>query len=175
MKTKKLILVIALISLSMLTKVAAQDGASYNTAIGLRLGETSGLTVKLKGSDHAIEGILGIWSDAFSITGLYEKHINAGGIPGLEWYYGGGAHVAFLTSGPYYNGVYYYSVDRGRYYFYRYGGDLGIGIDGIIGIEYKIPAIPIAFSLDLKPFLEYNTGGFFYGSFDPGLGIKVAF
>jgi hypothetical protein len=48
-------------------------------------------------------------------------------------------------------------------------------MDGIIGIEYKIAPIPLAVSLDMKPFFEMNTNGRAYLSLDPGIGVKVAF
>lgn len=145
----------------------AQDG-SYKTAIGIRAGETSGLTIKqFIGSSTALEGIIGMWSHGFSTTLLFEKYVPTGSVAGLNLYYGAGGHLAFET------------VDYGWYYrherFYRYRHDhFGIGIDGIVGLEYKIPSIPIAFSLDLKPFIEFQTHGVAWVSLDPGLGVKVA-
>ena len=65
--------------------------------------------------------------------------------------------------------------------YYGVGGHLGaaankfaIGIDAIVGLEYKIPNAPIAFSLDYKPsvnFMNLNA----YGLFDLALGIKFTF
>jgi hypothetical protein len=142
---------------------------SYKTAIGLRAGETSGLTIKhFMGGDAALEGILGIWSHGFSATLLYEKHAPIKS-SGLNFYYGAGGHIAFET----YNHSWYYRHGN-RYYEHRHGG-FGIGIDGIVGIEYKFP-IPLAISLDIKPFLEVvSDGGGVWTSLDPGLGLKVAF
>lgn len=148
--------------------VFAQSG-SYKTAIGLRAGETSGLTIKqFLGSSTALEGIIGIWSHGFSGTLLFEKYAGTG-VDGLNVYYGGGGHVAFET---HHHHWYYYKKDR--YYHHRHGY-VGLGIDGVVGLEYKIPPVPIAISVDLKPFVEVTTGGSVWMSFDPGLGIKVAF
>ncbi len=146
----------------------AINSDTYRTAIGLRVGGTSGLTIKhFNGRGAALEGIIGIWNDAFSVTGLYEKYAGAG-LSGLNWYYGGGFHVA-AESNRYYN--------RGRYYYRDYysNGGVGIGVDGIVGIEYKINPIPFAISLDLKPFFEINTNGGAFFALDPGLGLKFAF
>jgi len=145
---------------------------TYNTAIGVRLGETSGLSIKhfMDRGSSAIDGIIGIWPDAFSLTCLYEKHANAG-IEGLTWYYGAGGHV-FFESG---SNRYYY---RDQYYYYRryYTTDgAGLGIDGVVGLEYKIRPVPFALSIDLKPFVESNTNGGLYVSLDPGFGIKFTF
>lgn len=167
MKTIRTFIIAAIIGISCSSQIKAQD---YRTAIGLRLGETSGLTFKQAlGGDHAFEAIVGFWPDAFSITALGEKYVPLA-VPGLDLYYGVGLHVAFETTDRY-----YYLADRGRYYFTRYGGSTGIGIDGMLGVEFKVPVVPLAFSLEIKPFVEFNTNNNIYLALDPGLGIKLAF
>lgn len=149
------------------------ESSTYKTAIGLRAGQTSGLTIKhFVGSANALEFIVGVWPYGFSATGLFERHASAGA-EGLNWYYGGGGHVAVHSGRLYY---YDYRYGNRRYdYYYRSGSDLGLGVDGVIGLEYKIKPIPFAVSLDLKPFIEVNTAGAAFIGLDPGLGIKVAF
>lgn len=153
-------------------QISANEFPYYKTAIGLRGGGTSGATLKHFTSQRtAVEGILGIWYNAFSVTGLIERYVPAGisSIPGLQWYYGGGGHIAFETGRTYY-------VYEGTRYAYRYSeGEVGFGLDGILGIEYKIPPIPFAISLDMKPFVEINTFGSAFISLDPGVGIKFTF
>lgn len=178
MKTTK-ILSAVLMAVFVTANVNAQDGdkmpdlainsTSYKTAIGLRAGETSGLTIKqFVGSSTALEGIIGVWSHGISATLLYEKHVPAFDVAGLNWYYGAGGHVAFEAG----RRLVYYRNDR----YYRYNeGNVGLGIDGIIGMEYKIPSIPFALSLDVKPYVEVITNGRVWTSLDPGLGIKVTF
>lgn len=143
-------------------------GSSYNTAIGLRAGETSGLTFKHFKNSIAFEGILGFWNHGFSATLLVEKHAPAFGISGMNWYYGGGGHVALQSA------YYYRYYDRGRYKLYH-DGSVGIGVDGIVGLEYKIPSVPFAISLDVKPYLEVVSNGGVWTSLDPGLGVKLTF
>jgi len=158
-----------MITLLALCSVCSGYG-QYNTAIGLRLGETSGLTIKTAVADAAmLEGIVGIWNRGLSATLLYEIYAPAFA-SGLSWYYGGGGHVALVTHR---SGYSWY--DYGQRRFYYNDGGAGIGIDGVAGLEYKIPKAPIAFSLDLKPFLEFNTRGGAWVSLDPGLGMRVAF
>lgn len=150
-------------------KPAPAMGSTYSTAIGLRGGETSGLTIKhFVGANTAIEGILGLWHHGFTATVLLEKHVSAFNVSGLNWYYGGGGHIALQTNNKYYG----YGQKRNDQYD---NGNIGLGVDGIVGLEYKIPAVPIALSLDLKPYIEVISNGNIYGSLDPGLGIKVAF
>lgn len=150
-------------------QLKAQTGKStYQNAIGLRVGPTSGVTFKHHSGSHAIEGIVGFWNTGASITGLYEIHAPTG-TPGLKWYYGGGGHIAFQSSD------YYYRY-RGNDYVYRYRDQgVALGVDAIVGIEYKITPIPIAVSLDIKPLIEINNHGNVYGGLDPGLGIKFTF
>lgn len=137
----------------------------YKTSLGIRVGGTTGLDVKhFFRPATAVEGILGTFGNGFSITGLVEKNAQAFDVEGLNWYYGGGAHIAFYN-------------DRrdywGRDVRYRDNNDVGIGINGIIGLEYILPDnIPVAFSLDLKPFLEIDSDGDVGVAPDLGLGIK---
>jgi hypothetical protein len=142
-----------------------ESKAQFTSAIGVRAGGTSGFTFKHKYNKlMAFEGILGAFDNGLSITGLIEREQNIN-VEGLYVYYGGGLHAAF------YDGSHYtrYGRDVSR-------GDvngIGIGVNGIIGLEYRLPNdIPIAFSMDLKPFLEVSSGGYVGFAPDPSLGIK---
>lgn len=146
--------------------------AQYNVAVGVRAGGTSGITIKKNYTHSAIEGIIGFWRHGVSITGLYERHPGVTGVNGLHWIYGAGGHVRFYNPefskknrGPWYYG-YPNEVDPGA---------LGLGVDGIFGVEYKFPAIPFAMSLDVKPFIEFTSDGYAWFAIDPGLGLKLAF
>lgn len=145
--------------------------AQYDFAIGLRTGGTSGITIKKNYGKSAIEGIAGFWHDGFSATSIWTRNTTAFSQPHLNFYYGVGGHLSIY--GDRFNtksGISWYSHPRG----YQDGG-FGLGIDGTIGIEYKIKDAPIAFSFDLKPYLEILNGGDVIYATDPGLGIKVAF
>ncbi len=144
------------------------QSSTYTTAFGVRGIGTSGLTFKhFTGSTRAFEGIVGFGPDAFSLTVLTEFYGPAFDEPGLRWYYGIGGHLATQT-----RWVNYRTDNR---VYQRESDDIGIGVDGIFGIEYKINPVPIAISVDVKPFLEVTTGGDAYLAFDPGLGIKFTF
>lgn len=171
----KKIIVASLVMLVQTFGVQAQEGpklaqntTSYHTAVGLRVGGTSGLTIKqFLGQSAALEGILGLWNHGLSATLLYERYAPTGA-PGLNWYYGAGGHVAFDTG----HTVHF----RGHHYYNKYRHDeLGLGIDGILGIEYKIPPVPFAVSVDMKPFMEFTTSGDVWLSLDPSIGIKLTF
>ncbi len=141
----------------------------YRRPVGIRAGETTGITYKkFIATSTSLEGILGIWYHGLSVTALYQKYRPAFGAANLNWYYGGGCHMAFKT------GTSTLNTFGQRRYYYREGG-LGLGIDGVFGLEYKVPAAPVAFSFDFKPFIEFNTRGGGWLSLDPGIQIKAAF
>jgi hypothetical protein len=142
----------------------------YKNAVGVRFGETSGLTIKhFTSANKAIEGIVGVWYHAVSVTVLSERYAPAFNTAGFNWYYGIGGHVAIETD----NHRHY---NEGRRGYHHYHGDgAAIGVDGILGLEYKIQPIPFALSLDMKPFMEVTTNGDVYLLLDPGLGIKFTF
>jgi len=127
----------------------------YETGIGVRLGGVlQGITVKhFLNTNSALEGILSFSHHSFIITCLYEKQLPVSSAAGLYWLYGAGAHIGF------YNGEddYYKYIRRGsRYYYYDDVGSTTImGIDLIIGMEYKFPKAPITIGLDLKPAFDF--------------------
>jgi hypothetical protein len=142
--------------------------AQYSAALGLRIGGTSGVDVKyFYKPTKAFEGIIGTFGNGISFTGLIEKYSPVYNAEGLYIYYGGGAHLAF------YDGRSRYYSCFGREVNYYKNNDVGLGINGIIGIEYRLPEnIPISFSFDLKPFIELGTGGYVTFAPDPSIGIK---
>lgn len=145
----------------------AMHAQNYKTSLGARAGGTSGVSVKhFYSRDMAVEGILGFFGNGTSITGLLEKHQLAFDTKGLQFYYGAGAHVAF------YNGKYYYRNGFWRDINYYDRREVAFGVNGILGLEYTIDDLPIAFSVDFKPFVEVGPGGYVGFSPDPSVGIK---
>ncbi|QCR24433.1 hypothetical protein [Pontibacter sp. SGAir0037] len=153
-------------TLALVAAFSAVQAQEYTTGIGLRGGVASGLTVKhFIERDAAIEGIL---STSFNyrgtvITVLYEKHAPAFNARGLQWYYGIGGHVGF------YNGRYYYNAGHRRY---GDKGIFGVGVDGILGLEYYIRDIPFTIGADIKPYINIPSGG---GFWDSALHVRYVF
>lgn len=147
--------------------VSAVQGQDYKTGLGIRIGGTSGVTVKhFYSRSMAFEGLVGFFGNGSSLTGLVEKHALAFDTKGLQFYYGGGAHIAF------YNGRYRYNNSFWRDINYYDQREVAIGVNGVVGLEYSIPDLPIAFSLDFKPFVEIGPGGYVGFSPDPSVGVK---
>jgi hypothetical protein len=163
---KKLCLIAMAIMTLFLNRAGAQTSeGNYKFAAGIRAGETSGLTFNVNTTaSTGLEFIAGIWSDWVSLTALYEIRKEAFNAKGLNWYYGGGGHFSFAT------GTYY---QEGR--TYPRGDFSGIGLDAILGLEFKIPEVPFAVNFNLKPLFEINTVGDLYFAIDPGIGLKFTF
>ncbi|NCI46170.1 hypothetical protein [Sediminibacterium soli] len=137
------------------------DGPDYKTAIGVKV-YPGAITLKhfIKPT-VALEGLGYISSDGFRLTGLYELHNDIGGVAGLKWYLGGGAHV----------GV--WSDSWRTKYPYRNDG-LALGIDGVLGLDYKIQGIPLNISFDWQPSFNIIGYSYFEGGWG-GLGLRYTF
>ncbi len=141
-------------------------------AVGFRAGGTSGLTVKsINSSGRALEGVVGFWNDGLSLTGIYERYKPVSSVNGLGLYYGAGGHLTFYEQN--FRGHRWYDGNNNNDNISD--GAVGLGIDGMLGLEYKFYSIPIALSIDMKPFVEFTSSDHIWFSIDPGLGIKAIF
>ncbi|SIT33122.1 hypothetical protein SAMN05421788_11234 [Filimonas lacunae] len=147
------------IALAMLSGVKAQNlGSDYQTAIGVKV-YPGALSFKTFTNDNtAIEGLAYFWSNGFRATGLYEIHGDIEGAEGLKWYVGPGAHLGF------------YNNNWKDKYPDRSSG-IALGIDGVLGLDYKISGAPINISLDWQPSLNLIGYSYFEGGWG-GLGIR---
>ena len=147
-----------LIAASFTTK-AQSLGHDYRTAVGFKFWPGA-ITVKhfIK-SNAALEGLAYFWHDGFRLTGLYEFHGDINGAPGLKWYVGPGAHLGFY--------------DEEWQHDHEDDGKIDFGVDGVLGLDYKINGAPINLSVDLQPSFTIVS--------DPavrvwgGLGIRFTF
>jgi hypothetical protein len=136
--------------------VKAQDDPAptspgYKMGLGVRLSSNAAavnnsITFKyFLNQQTAVEALLS-FGDPVAVGLLVEKHKPIFG-NGFNWFYGGGGYVGF-------------------------GGTRNAGLQGVLGLDYKIPSIPFNLSLDWKP--ELNLAKEF--SFEPAaLGISARF
>ncbi|MCD8171931.1 MAG: hypothetical protein LUD76_00445 [Alistipes sp.] len=137
---------------ALLVMAGAASAQNYKWAGGVRAGgETVGFTVKHKfDSANGLEGILSYpWKNGFTATVLYERHIPVIG-EGFEFYYGLGGHTG------------------------SWNHRFSLGVDVIAGLEFQIPAVPLALSLDYKPAFNIVKKTKFYMA-DIALGVKYTF
>ncbi|MGQ7852832.1 hypothetical protein ACUN24_01150 [Pedobacter sp. WC2501] len=157
---KKLFTILGCIALFALTttSVQAQD---YKNAIGGRFGSYNGVSFKTGLNKGAMLELIGNFrsNSGFSwvqLTGLYEVYNPIKGADGLNWYYGGGASVGSVK-----NKV----IDE---------SDIYLGLNGVLGLDYKFKGAPINLSLDWIPTLRLTPDTDFYSG-DVGLGVRFTF
>jgi len=152
MKIQKLVFIAALLLAFVWNSSGLQaQGATYNTAVGLRLGyPTSVSAKKFFNDDLAAEAYVGFRGFSgynwINLSAALQKHTPIDELDGLQWYYGAGATI-FL-----------YSYDRG----FAGGGSTGIGLQGYLGLDYAIPDTPLSVTVDWIPtiFISGFTSGF---------------
>ncbi|GCD76978.1 hypothetical protein JCM31826_04600 [Thermaurantimonas aggregans] len=129
-------------------------------ALGIRGGFNNGLTYRnYASSSKAYEFILSPRWGGWSITGLIEYYNPLGNEPGLTWFYGFGAHLGtYRTGKP--------NVPAAN-------DNLLLGVDGIIGIDYKFQKLPLNISLDAKP--EFNIVPTFLDLINFNLSFRFTF
>ncbi|HKL66789.1 MAG TPA: hypothetical protein VJ877_02770, partial [Bacteroidales bacterium] len=109
---------------------SALNAQDYKTSLGLRAGFPYGVTVKhFLNETNALEGILASSWGGFVVTGLYENEHWTGQYPGLNWFWGFGAHIGFWDN----NNNYIDDPDVGSV----------LGADFILGMEYTFDEIPL--------------------------------
>lgn len=158
---------------SLLERDELPSGPSgYTTAIGIRGGYTSGLSLKhFVNNKAAVEIIVGAsrWRGT-SVTGIYEWHKkNALEVPELSWVYGIGARVGFYNGDDYYKGYKGNCNDPKNPKCSTYWDNrsfAAIGVVGIGGLEYKFRDAPITIGVDLIPYFyfQHYRGNFLDGS-----------
>lgn len=111
------------------------NSTEYKTAIGVKVWSGAGISLKTFITDkNALEFIGYFDRYGTRISGLYEFHGNLSSEGALKWYIGPGVHVGL------------------------YKGITAVGVDGIVGIDYKFTNMPLNLALDWQPTLELGSG-----------------
>lgn len=157
---KKIFILIFLV-FSLIT-LKAQD---YKTSLGFRAGfpfGPYGASIKhFVNKSNAIEGLLSSDFNGISVTGLYQFERWTGWYPGINWYWGVGAHVGYWDTGA-------------RYYPYNYTGGGAVGADGVFGFEYTFDEIPLNIGVDFLPSLNL-LGYFGWNGISSGVTVRYVF
>jgi hypothetical protein len=153
---KKICSILSVLLIGFTAQSQTINSSSYKTALGVKVWDGVGISFKtFTRPNRAIEAVGFFWNEGFRLTGLYEIHGDISGAPGLKWYIGPGAHIGFYNQ-EHNNGV------------------TTFGLDGVIGLDYKINGAPINISLDWQPAFEFANDIGFQGSWG-GLGIRYTF
>ncbi|MBC7849959.1 MAG: hypothetical protein H7Y31_09485 [Chitinophagaceae bacterium] len=149
----KLVAILTVLIICTVSANAQPEGSSYKTAIGVKF-YPGAITLKhFTRTNRALEGLAYFWEDGFRFTGLYEIHGDINGAPGLKWYVGPGAHIGFWS-------------DKWKDRWPDRDNKVALGIDGVLGLDYKIKGAPLNLSIDWQP--SFNLIGYSY--FESGWG-----
>lgn len=140
---------------------AQNIGSNYKTAIGVKVFPTAISAKHFIKGENAVEGLLYLWEGGSRLTGLYEVHGNINPVEGLKWYIGGGGHIG------YWNERWVLRNPKSK-------TGINIGLDGVLGVDYKIKGAPINISFDWQPSLNIIGDSWFEAGWG-GLGIRFAF
>lgn len=154
MKSNFFLVLILSISLSISAFAQKHTGTAYKTSLGVKF-YPGGITFKQALSKGASVEAIGYFWNGNRITGLYEMHYKIEGLGGLRWYFGPGVHVSLYDKS-------------------HYSGNAYFGVDGVIGLDWKVKGTPINLSLDWQPSFELGEGAGFGGSWG-GLSVRYVF
>lgn len=146
----------------------------FERQLGMRFGVTSGITGKvIKDKKSAIQGTLGIRNGGIQLYTLLEAYKVLDKKQNWFIYFGGGAHVGYVNG---YNKVRRWSNTTGYYWEEEFTIGPVLGLDGVMGVEYCIPRIPLTLFLEFKPWVELQSFNKVRMNFyDFGFGIVYRF
>lgn len=140
---------------------AQSMGSDYKTALGVKLYPGAVSVKHFTGNGKALEGLGYFSSDGFRLTGLYELHFPLGTVEGLQWYVGGGAHLGIWS-------------DSWKNKYPSRDGSIALGVDGVLGLDYKIKGAPLNLSFDWQPSFNFVGYNYFEGGWG-GLAVRYTF
>jgi hypothetical protein len=128
---------ILVLSLFLLTASYAQNNTaqsrSYKTAAGVKLWNGAGLNLKTFISEKSALEFTGFFNRfGTTISGLYEIHGDLNTEGNFKWYIGFGGHVNLFKN------------------------TTGVGVDGVIGLDYKISDLPLNIAFDWQPDVSFG-------------------
>ena len=156
--------------------LAPANAQYYEQSAGIRLGGSYGLTYKKFFNElDAFEFLLGGREDGIHLTGTYQfnKPLNLSRNETFFLYYGAGGHIGYEK---YSTKTLINSQPPESQFVYENRSYFSMGVDAIVGLEYRLLTAPITIGLDMKPYL--SCIGFRYTRtdfWDTSLSVKYVF
>ncbi len=134
--------------------------STYHQALGIKFPAGFSVTYKTFVTDtRNIEAQATVWNKGFRISGLYEFNFYSfKNAEGLAWFVGPGAHIGFWKT----------------QYQKTYNSNADLGVDGIIGLDYKFQKMPINVSVDWQPSVTLLGNAGFTPAYG-GLAVRYTF
>lgn len=146
-------------------------GQNYTRDAGVRFG--SGLRATYRQfykEDMAVEIFFGYQNRGLKIGAMREfyKPAFTQYSGNFRLYYGYGIHAGFTYTN--------HHIMFNREYRYDWTFSPVFGMDGIVGVDYAFPEVPIMVSVDIKPYYEFSRNQIFYVQvFDVSFSVKYRF
>lgn len=125
---------------------------NYTRDAGVRFGEFFTATYRqYQEDDQALEGMLNLGRRGMTVTVMkeYFQPLSGRVSDNLYFEYGFGAHAGFRS-------VNRYQVLNRTYVLEENRVTPLIGINGLIGLEYRFAEFPFVLGVDVKPYFEYS-------------------
>jgi hypothetical protein len=136
-----------------LLSCAICNAQNYTRETGIRAGDNISGTYRMYiKDDQAFEGMffLGRHGATFTILKEHFQPVLGQISENLFFEYGYGAHAGFRYQD-------HYTVLQRTYDMGDFRTTPVLGLDGLVGLEYRFPDLPFLISLDVKPYFEYST------------------
>ena len=133
----------------------------YKKAIGVKMYPSAVTYKQFIRTNKAVEA-LGYFSlDGFRATVLYETYAPIEGNENLSWYIGYGGHLGLWSETWKKNNP-------------DHTAGIAVGVDGILGLDYKVKNAPLNISVDWQPSFNF-VGSSYFESGWAGIGIRYTF
>jgi hypothetical protein len=130
----------------------------YKKAIGVKMYPSAISYKSFMTSSKAIE-VLGYFTlDGFRTTVMIEKYSPFANTEPLSWYIGYGGHLGIWS-------------EEWKKNNPTHKAGIALGVDGIIGLDYKVKNAPLNLSIDWQPSFNF-VGSSYFESGWAGLGIR---
>ena len=144
----------------------------YAKEVGIRGGYTSGITFRVNlEEDLSYEGQLGYRDNGAIFSVIRQKHREMGmdQVGNWEFVYGFGVHTGFYFTDTY--RILFREVYYGREIFTPV-----FGVNGYVGIDYKLEELPMSFGVSFQPFMEISLKQIFgLNLWDFGFSVRYRF
>ena len=151
----KLLIFASAIWLSATAITTAQS--NYTTALGLGIDFGDGQTLvgpsvkHFFAENHAGMGEVAFGDNVTFLTLMYQYHKEFPNADGFQWFAGGGPSIAFFD------------------------GDSDVLLRPVVGLDYKIANVPLAFSFDWRPWIYFGDTNDDFEAARFGLAFRYTF
>lgn len=135
-----------------------QYTSPYKKALGVKMYPSAISYKQFIRSNKAIETVGYFTLDGFFATVMYEKYTPITDVENLSWYVGYGGHLGLWS-------------DEWKKNNPSHSAGIALGVDGILGLDYKIKNAPLNFSIDWQPSFNFVGGSYFHSGWG-GIGIR---